>query len=408
MTKSLDKCLFNISWATEEDMTQITRLTEAALAFSGSKERMDEPTRQELLHLVRLQCVLLLKDEDELAGFLAYADCRRWEDLPRGQVHLLHLHNHPDYDRAAVITSLLDRIARECNKHGIPLLTIAVPVEREHQHDELREKGYENDDLPQLLRRYPRHHHLVFRGEVKSENSTLIFLEDSLPGRARDGRLAFAKEQELTLEVSYESWETKGWVFLYEEAEVEVHSICAIAMTEHHLLHKEKYHRHEAERLLLGSMDVATRLGAKRVTALFTAGLDLADQPFERAVDFFGPMAERARDRELQIDIMAAPPRSCPIFSNPQEVLQLLKALEAPDVFGMRINASDLKKPTDFFSQWKTPIHVLQIDEMDKETPLKKWLRPEGLPELISIAFPQTDEPGEIVELINKLKEDFS
>ena len=391
-------------WANENDMAELRQLTDCALAHAGRQERMGEKERQELLQLIRTQCVLIALREDFLMGYLAYTDCRRWEELPRGLVHLTTLHCHPEATDE-VREELHKMLVTECGKYNIEKLTAAVPFEDNLGLVQMRGLGYELGDTPQLLKRFPLHHHLVFKGELKTKEIDIVFLEDSLPAKAKDGRVAFAKEHSLPLEVSYESWETKGWIYLYEEFDVEVISLRAIAMTEHHLLHKDKHHRFEAKRLLENSMEVGRRLGAKRVTAFFAPSLELADNPFDRAVDLFSEFAEQARALDLKIDIMAAPRRSSPFFSTTEDVQQLLDALDDDETFGLRLNSDEQPDLDSFFTKWKREVAHLQLNELENKPDFERWWDLLGSrPDIVTIICPRGDDANLTIRLLDELR----
>ena len=392
-------------WAIEDDMAELRQLTDCSLVFLGKQERMGEKERLELLQLIKMNCVLIARQDNELIGYLAYVDCRRFEELPQGQVHLYRLHCHPDGPQKEVRDQLHERLVAECAKYNIAMLTTAVPIESNYELDQIRELQYELAELPQLLKRFPRHYHFQFKGSVKVKETQMVFIEDSLPGKAKDGRLAYAAEHALPLEVSYESWQTKGWIYLYEESEVEVLSLRVIAMTEHHILHKDKHHRFEAQRLFENALEIAKRLQAKRVTAYFAPTLELADNPFERALDTFSEMGELAKSLELKIDIMPSPPKSAPLFSSAQDVQNLLTALDNDELFGLRLDDQYLGNVESFLSKWKSGMAHLQLSEPGDKPPLSKWWELLGnQPQIISVFCPLNDEAKSTAQLIDKLR----
>ena len=396
--------ILTLLWADEDDMAELRQLTDCALAFSG-KGRMVEKERSELLQLIKMNCVLVARHKDELMGYIAYVDCRRWEDLPLGHVHLHRLHCHPEGPQQEIREQLHERLVAECAKYNIRLLTATVPVERSYELDQMRKLHYELNELPQLLKRFPRHYHLQFKGSVKIKETQIVFIEDSLPGNAKDGRLAYAAENCLPLEVSYESWQTKGWIYLYEKSEVEVASLRIIAMTEHNIVHKDKHHRFEAQRLFENALEIAKRLHAKRVTAYFAPTLELADNPFDRALDAFATFGEMAKSLELKIDIMPSPPKSAPLFSSAEDVQNLLAALDNEELFGLRLNDQSLGKVETFLCNWKNGLAHLQISEPKEKPPFSKWWELLGnQPQIISILCPKIDETHSTADLIDELR----
>mgnify|MGYP006280728635 FL=1 len=333
--------------AKERDMAKITALAQAAKSKEeNSHVEFRERERLELLHLLRLGSVYVLREDESISGFLAYSDCRRWPELPRAHVHLLYLLASPELEdeekETRVLRELHDHLVNECQRHGVQRLSSASRREDFRTKEKLVSLSYQNCYRPELSQRFPRQLHFCFpldEAGMRVE-SQILLMEDSLPRRDKQARLHFAKERELSLEVSYASWQSKGYIPLYEEFEVPTPSVAAIGMTEHHFLHESLYHRDEAQRLLSGALDMAERLSAKRVAVFIAESDDIADRPFERALEFFAPFVDEARSRELIMDITARPSKGPHSFGSPEDIQSVLAALDGEGVIALRLDGS--------------------------------------------------------------------
>jgi hypothetical protein len=213
----------------------------------------------------------------------------------------------------------------------------------------------------------------------------LAYDQDSLPGRSAAGRIELARSAGLRLEVA-----NRGRGIdpeRYRRAGVEVVTVQAWAMHRAHPLHRDPRRRLDAVRHVHRTMELAARLGARRVVTACGFGHDLADRPRERARDFFAGLAPRARDLGVKILIEPLSPLKAAALTDPGEVGRLVDELAEPALFGLVLDTGHLADGgfdvERFLAGWGRPVDELQLrgplgEPPDPALPLARWL--EALP----------------------------
>jgi hypothetical protein len=240
----------------------------------------------------------------------------------------------------------------------------------------------------------------------------LTYTESSLPGAGREERFASAREHRLALEVANDGG-------LDEEAlrrsGLRVATVQAYRMHEFHPLHRDPARRRQAAPHVRDTLEAAARLGTSRIVAACGFGHDLADRPFERCLDFFGPLAGSASALGVRIMIEPLSPSRTAAMASPAEIVRLLAHLDRPDVFSLVLDTGHLADAgfdlEVFFREWDHPVEELQLKgpasaPPSSAMPVEKWLKmlPET-PDVLCVEHRKPVSRSDMAGLIGALRE---
>lgn len=185
----------------------------------------------------------------------------------------------------------------------------------------------------------------------------LAWVEHALPGAAAE-RLALARRLDLGLELACRDGAVP------DAGGLPVVCVQAWDLHREHALHREAAARERAREHVLAALTHAERLGAPRALAVCGFGHELADAPFERALEFFAGLAGAARERGLRIAIEPLSPARAAAFADPTEVARLLALLPA-DVYGLALDVGHLldagRDPARVLAGLASPVEELQL-----------------------------------------------
>jgi len=240
--------------------------------------------------------------------------------------------------------------------------------------------------------------------------SALAYVEHALPGDARQ-RLELAQRLGLALEVADRpETELEG----IASSGLAVATIQAWRMHEVHPLRPDSRARVEALDVVEHAMDVATRLGAKRVLTVCGFGQEPVDAPFERSLEFFLALAPRARERGLSILIEPLSPLRAAHMTSLDDQLRLMAALAGEGCFATAFDTGHLvdggHDPATVLTAWPHPIAELQLRAAASEapseaTPLEGWIA--ALPastQVVAIEHHRPLDPRVLERLIARVR----
>jgi hypothetical protein len=225
----------------------------------------------------------------------------------------------------------------------------------------------------------------------------LAYTEDSLPQSTQANRFAATQQHNLALEVA-----NRGDFSLepYQTAGMPITTMQAYLMHEFHPLHPDADHRRQAVQHVESTLELAARLDAPRILTVCGFGHELADSPFERALDFFDQLANDAKQRGIEILIEPLSPKRAGALTYPNDVVRLLKTLDQPQVFALALDTGHLLDSgfelDQFFRHWNFPIRELQLKGKgsfppDSTLPLAQWLQ--SLPQLPDVLCVEHRQP---------------
>jgi sugar phosphate isomerase/epimerase len=223
----------------------------------------------------------------------------------------------------------------------------------------------------------------------------LAYDESAIPATSLRERLELAVKENLALEIA-----NKGnlEVELYRQSAIA--TVQAYAMHEFHPLHRDRLHRQEAFRHVCETLQLAACLNAPRIVTVCGFGYELADRPFERALEFFRSLVVPAKDLGIRIMIEPLSPRRAAALTDPHEIATLIESLHEPEVFSLMLDTGHLTDSgfdlDSFFQNWNLPIEELQLKGAisappQASIPVKAWL--EALPELPSVVCVEHRQP---------------
>jgi hypothetical protein len=225
----------------------------------------------------------------------------------------------------------------------------------------------------------------------------LAYTEDSLPQLVQADRFLTIRQHRLALEVanrenlSIESYRTAG---------VPVTTVQAYLMHEFHPLHPDAAHRQQAVQHVQLTLKLAAQLDAPRILTVCGFGREIADSPFERALDFFDQLSNDAKQKGIEILIEPLSPKRAGALTHPNDVVRLLKTLNQPQVFALALDTGHLLDSSfeldQFFRHWDFPIRELQLkgkgsSPPDPTLPLARWLQ--SLPQLPDVLCVEHRQP---------------
>jgi sugar phosphate isomerase/epimerase len=195
---------------------------------------------------------------------------------------------------------------------------------------------------------------------------------------------------------------------------VEIATVQAWWLHEAHPLHPDPLLRERAGVRILETLELAERLGAPRMLAVCGFGDHVADRPFERCVDFFAAIAQRAQDAGLIVLLEPLSPRRCSAMWEPAEIVRLAAALERPDVFRLCLDTGHLVDSgyelDAFFDAFGEPVDELQLKgprsaPPEPTMPVGRWIAAlPAPPSVLSAEHNKPLPPGGLAPLIHGLR----
>lgn len=235
----------------------------------------------------------------------------------------------------------------------------------------------------------------------------LGWVDECLPADDVRERHRLANRLELGLEVVFRG----GDRFEPERyRDAELLTLQAWGMHHWHPTARYRDDRQQAVRHVEEALETADRLGVGRVLTIACYGHELADSPFERALDFFDRVGRRARALGRRIVVEPLSSRRAAAFVEPQEVEAVLGELDQDDVFGLCLDTGHLLDqghdegrdctPGRLLEAVTLPVEELQLRGADSRPPLDlsldAWLVLDPPPQLL---VGEHREPIEVAEL---------
>lgn len=247
-----------------------------------------------------------------------------------------------------------------------------------------------------------------------SKPPLLAYVEPHLPAATPAARLALAREHHLALELADDgALETEP----YLRAGLPISSLQAYRLRQDPPTHRDRHRRREAARHLGQTLERAARLAVPRVITVCAHGEEIADRPFERALDFYAAFERRARDGGVRLLLEAVSPLKAAALTDPAEIARLVEILGAPEAFGLVLDTGHLADGSDpgsdldaFFRAWGRPLEELQLrgpgDAPPRpDLPLPRWLAAlPGPPAVVAVEHPQPIAEAAFRELLEALR----
>ncbi len=201
---------------------------------------------------------------------------------------------------------------------------------------------------------------------------------------------------------------------LWRRAGVPVVTVQAWWLHEAHPLHPDALLRERARRRFVDSLDLAVRLGARRALAVCGFGQTVADRPFERSLDFFAALARPLAERGLTLLLEPLSPLRCAAMWRVTDLLRLLDALDAPDLFRLCLDTGHLTDsgcdPGREFAGVGRPVDEIQLKgpvsaPPPADAPLAQWVASlPAPPRVICLEHNQPLPEGGVERLIAALR----
>ena len=204
----------------------------------------------------------------------------------------------------------------------------------------------------------------------------LAWVETSVPGPDPAARAAELRRHGLAVEVPLtDGRETRRT----RDHGLEVACVQAHKLHEQHFLSPRAEARRRAVEHVVGALEAADEVGARRVLTVCGFGDDLADDPLERCVEGFAAVAPTARRFGVRIGIELLSPARCAAMQSGAELAALLDRLGCPDVFDTVLDTGHLLDagldPVATLTTWDLPLGELQLKGAGSSPPLGLDLR---------------------------------
>lgn len=242
----------------------------------------------------------------------------------------------------------------------------------------------------------------------------LAYAESSLPVASLPDRLELLLREGLALEVANQG---NVLVEAYRQAGVQISAVQAYRMHDVHPLHRDRHARQAAVTHVRETLELAAELGAPRIVTVCGFGHELADRPFDRAVDFFHQFADPAKKLGVRVAIEPLSPIRCGALTNPREIADLIDILGDPEVFSMLLDTGHLADSgielNSFFRHWNRPIEELQLKGPRSQPPtpampISQWLKAlPNPPAVVCVEHRQPISLGELAALLAALREEL-
>ncbi|MFS0520107.1 sugar phosphate isomerase/epimerase family protein [Nostoc sp. UIC 10607] len=236
--------------------------------------------------------------------------------------------------------------------------------------------------------------------------ATLAYVEMSLPDGTQAEKFAAIRRWGIGLEIAnLEDIQ----IDVYKSAQIPITAVQAYQMHDFHPLHRNAEHRHQAKIHVEHTLEVAAQLNAPRIVTVCGFGHNLADNPLERAVDFFSNLAQRAAKLGVRIMIEPLSPKRAGALTHPDEIVSLIRCLNQPKVFSILLDTGHLLDSgfnlNLFFSLWQYPVEELQLKGMNSTPPtltipLTNWIKAKSPPDVICIEHRQAISWKEFDQII--------
>jgi sugar phosphate isomerase/epimerase len=240
---------------------------------------------------------------------------------------------------------------------------------------------------------------------------TIAYVETSLPAASQTEQLAAIRRWEIALEIANQG---NSVVEVYQRAQIPIAAVQAYQMHHFHPLHRDPTHRHQAVLHVEDTLELAARLHAPRVVTVCGFGHDLADCPWERSLDVFTALADKAKVCGIRILIEPLSPKRAGAMAHPEAIVQLLECLNQPTVFSILLDTGHLLDSgfdlMTFFSTWPYPIEVLQLKGRnsappDLTMPIAQWLATLPFPpQVLSVEHRQPISWARFDQIVSRLK----
>ena len=236
----------------------------------------------------------------------------------------------------------------------------------------------------------------------------LAYTENSIPGTVSE-RLELAARENLALEVANEG---NFSIELYQGFQIV--SAIAYRMHDFHPIHSDRTHREQAFPHVRETIEIAAKLNVPRIVTVCGFGYELADNPFERCLDFFSSLAPYAKAAGVKIMIEPLSPLRVGVMTDPEEIARLIDMLNEPSVFSIMLDTGHLVDSgielNSFFANWNRPVEEIQLkgprsSPPNPTMPVKQWL--EALPQPPAVISPEHRQPTtveDLVHLVNVLR----
>lgn len=242
----------------------------------------------------------------------------------------------------------------------------------------------------------------------------LAYNEDSLPFASPDERLSSLIQTGLALEVANRGDFPLEQYQQYQQLGVQISALQAYAMHEFHPLHRDRAHRQEAIYHVEATLELAAKLQVPRIVTVCGFGQEVADQPFERCLEFFQAFTDRAKALGVRLMIEPLSPRRAAAMTDPGEIARLVQELAEPEVFTMLLDTGHLLDSgfelNEFFTHWQHPIEELQLKgplsaPPSPQMPVQQWVSQlPSLPAVVCVEHRQPITPTAWAELVTALQ----
>jgi endonuclease IV len=237
----------------------------------------------------------------------------------------------------------------------------------------------------------------------------LAYVETSLPYGTQTEQFAAVRRWGIALEIA----NLKDiQIDVYKRAQIPITAVQAYQMHDFHPLHRNAEHRHQAKIHVEHTLEVAAQLNAPRIVTVCGFGHDLADNPLERAVEFFSNLAQRAAKLGVRIMIEPLSPKRAGALTHPGEIVSLIRCLNQPKVFSILLDTGHLLDSgfnlNLFFSIWQYPVEELQLKGMNSTPPtltmpLASWIKAiQSPPDVICIEHRQAISWKEFDQIVQR------
>lgn len=236
----------------------------------------------------------------------------------------------------------------------------------------------------------------------------------SLPGKTVSEQFQLASREGLAVEVAHQE---DFPVEVYQKAEISISAVQAYGMHDFHPLHRDRTRRDAAFRHVQATLELAAKLAVPRIVTVCGFGYELADSLFQRCLDFFSSFSTPAKALGIRIMIEPLSPKRAGALTNPEDIAQLITALNEPEVFSILLDTGHLLDSgfelNSFFENWKYPIEELQLKGFlsappPLTMPVQKWIQ--SLPQppaVVCVEHRQSIGLEDFEKLVGKLREEM-
>lgn len=241
-------------------------------------------------------------------------------------------------------------------------------------------------------------------------STLLAYVETCLPGTSAAERLWLARAEGLALELADD-----GALDPEPYRGTPIAALQVFRLHEDPPLHRDRWRRQEAAKHVAATLELAARMGVPRAVVICAYGSDLADAPFERALEFLAAFERPARDVGVQLLIEPLSPLRTPVLNDPTDIARLVTELAAPAVFAPLLDTGHLLDggfdPETILREWRHPLGELQLRGARSAPPpleitLEKWLPAlTALPPVISVEHRESIEEPAWRDLVRALRE---